>query len=319
VVTITETTTLSAEYEHCDVTAAVTQVNGAPTSVPLDAAGYNITLSQAHNTAQITNTVTCEQNLTLVKVVTFGEEPTSSWTLTATAPAPALAGPTGTHSSTTPVTAPVTAGVHYELMESGGPDTYVQLSWDCVLTEQPTVPVNADDGFVVVPRGQDVTCTVGNATATITLLKHVIDPMPGFEADAWTLTATPADLLGGALPTETLAGAEDDVAGASTFEVRPLHEYTLSEAATTATLAYRQVGLERWDGAAWVPLAEADIVAPGPGETAIYRFVNERIPAVMLPLTGGTSTEAYLISGGAVLLVAVISGIWAARRRRSMT
>lgn len=318
--TITEDTTLSDDYEHCDVSAKVTEVNGATTNTALDDSGFAMTLSAEHNTARITNTVTCTQNLTLVKVVDFGDEPTSSWTLTATAPAGALPGPSGSHSASTPVTAPVTAAVGYSLSESGGPDTYLQAGqWACALTDDPSIDVNVQDGFLVVPRGQDVTCTVHNATARITLLKHVIDPSDGFEADAWDLTATPDPLAGGSLPTETVVGAEAETNGGSSFDVRPNHTYTLSEVTNSTLLAYRQLRLEKLDGTNWVTVDDAEIQAPDPGETATYRFVNERLEPITLPLTGGSSADSFLIAGGVVLLLALAGALIGARRRRSMT
>lgn len=106
------------------------------------------------------------------------------------------------------------------------------------------------------------------------------------------------------------------MAGANTVEVRPGHGYTLSEESTSETLAYRQVALQRLEGSTWVDVDSADIVAPGPGDTAVYRFVNERIPSVALPLTGGASADAFLIGGSATIALAVFAGLWLMVRRR---
>lgn len=313
--TVNETTTLSGEYAYCTVTAVVTQINGTATNTPLPAAGYALTVSQRATTAQITNTVVCAQSLTLVKAVSYGAESPSTWMLTATAPAGAVAGPSGHHSATTPVTAPVTANVAYGLAESGGPANYTQIgAWSCVYTATPSISAPVTNGAVTVPRGRSVTCTVTNATATITLLKNVVGPLPGFEAQDWQLTATPTPLAG--LVPVTRTGAETDVAGANTFEVRPEHAYTLSESTTSSTLAYRQVRLERRDGANWVPQESFTITAPSAGHNVEYRFVNERIPAVILPLTGGMGTDTFLIAGGILLAMAAAAAVWAARRRR---
>lgn len=314
--TVSETVSLGS-YSACDTTAVITRINGAAMNVPLTSAGYGVTVTAPTTAVEVTNTVTCEQNLTLVKVVAHGDEPTSTWMLDADGPAGALAGPAGTHSPSSPVTAPVTSGVPYALAESGGPDTYVAVGdWSCTLTDDVGTVVPVAQGAVTVPRGRDVTCTVTNATASLTLLKHVLDPVPGFQADAWELTATPAALVGGFLPTETRTGAETDVAGANTFEVRPGHEYTLSEASIAQTLAYRQVGLERFDGTNWVPVASGTITAPAAGETATYRFVNAQIPPVTLPLTGGVAADAILIAGAAVIALSAVGALWTIRRRR---
>ncbi|CAN7454030.1 hypothetical protein LJR045_003025 [Microbacterium sp. LjRoot45] len=315
VATVTEEATVSGDYEHCTVEGEVTDINGAPQSTALDADGVDVTLTEEHNTVEITNTVTCEQTLSLVKEVGYGDEPTSSWTLSASGPGSALPGPSGTYTATTPVSAPVSGGATYGLEESGGPLTYVGAGWECALDEDGTA-VTVTDGFMTMPRGQDVTCTIVNSTASLTILKHVIDPQPGFEADAWELTATPDTLSDGPLPTATLVGAETDVAGANTVEVRPGHGYTLSEESTSETLAYRQVALQRLEGSTWVDVDSADIVAPGPGDTAVYRFVNERIPSVALPLTGGASADAFLIGGSATIALAVFAGLWLMVRRR---
>lgn len=126
--------------------------------------------------------------------------------------------------------------------------------------------------------GAAITCTVTNATAALTILKQVIDPRPGFQAADWKVTATPAALPGATLTTETRPGAEYVASGnpASTFDVRPGHGYTLSEAATDLTrkLAYQELRLERLSGSTWVPVAARTISAPPAGQTAVYRFVN---------------------------------------------
>ena len=44
----------------------MTEVNGASTNMALGS-GYQVALSQVHNTATITNTVTCRSTLTLIK------------------------------------------------------------------------------------------------------------------------------------------------------------------------------------------------------------------------------------------------------------
>ncbi|HKP06134.1 MAG TPA: hypothetical protein VJU58_02675, partial [Microbacterium sp.] len=264
--------------------------------------------------------------LTLVKQVGFGAALPSDWTLSAAAAAPARPGPSG-RSGTGGVSAvPVTPGVPYRLAESGGTALYVQVgAWSCVTATGTAVPVTAA-GDVTLPASTTVTCTVTNSAASITLLKQVQDPRPGFEADDWTLTATPAAFGGGALPTVSRPGAEYTPGSntASTFEVRPGHSYTLSErvAETGSRLAYRTVRLERLDGSTWTPVpltaatASATITAPAPGQNAVYRFVNAPVSPTTLPLTGGPSSDAFLIAGSLVLVLALASALWHGRRRR---
>jgi LPXTG-motif cell wall-anchored protein len=164
---------------------------------------------------------------------------------------------------------------------------------------------------------------VTNATASVVLLKNVQSPQTGFQPSTWNLTATPAALAG--LAPTTVAGADYATAGnpSSTFDVRPGHAYTLTEAlAQTGTrLAYRQLRVEvRQPNGTWAPVTTASsgaasITAPAAGQTAVYRFVNAPVQPATLPLTGGTSTDAFLIGGSVVLVLALALAVWHGRRR----
>ncbi len=85
------------------VSSLVTLANGATVSSNLP---FTATLAPGDNSYTITNTVTCISRLTLAKTV-HGTALATGWTLTATAPAGSLPGPSGT----TGVTADVTAGL----------------------------------------------------------------------------------------------------------------------------------------------------------------------------------------------------------------
>ncbi|WP_146082249.1 LPXTG cell wall anchor domain-containing protein [Rathayibacter sp. AY1A1] len=258
-------------------------------------------------------------SLTLVKTVSSGSALPSDFTLSATGPTGALPGPTGRAGSAGVSAIPVTPGVAYRLAETGGAATYVQTApWQCRTDTGAALTVSAA-GDVTPTNGAAVTCTVDNASATITLVKQVLRPQTGFQAADWRVTATPAALAGATLPTETRAGAEYVAAGnpASTFEVRPGHGYTLSEAATDPTrrLAYQELRLERLTGTTWSPVASRTITAPTAGQTAVYRFVNAPVDPTRLPLTGGASTDAFLLGGGSVLTLALGLLLWERRRR----
>lgn len=259
--------------------------------------------------------------LTLVKNVAFGSAPASAWQLAATRSIPtALAGPAGAGGSAALAAVTVSADTAYRLSETGGSATYVQVgTWVCATAGGVAVPVTAA-GDVTLTRGTSVTCTVTNATASLTLLKNVQNPSPGFQPSTWNLTATPATLAG--LAPTTVAGADYTTIGngnlASTFEVRPGHTYTLSEAlAQSGTrLAFRQLRLEqRQSNGTWTPVTSATITAPAAGQNAIYRFVNAPVNPTVLPLTGGASTDAFLIGGSAVLILAFVLAVWHGRRR----
>ena len=257
--------------------------------------------------------------LTLVKNVSFGAAAPSSWQLAATRSLPAaLPGPSGAGGSGAVNAVTVSAGTPYRLSESDGPSTYVQVgSWSCVTASGATVPVTGA-GDVSLTLATAVTCTVTNATASLTLLKNVQSPATGFQPSTWNLTATPAVLAG--LSATTVPGADFVAAGnpASTFSVRPGHTYALSEAlAQSGTrLAYQQLRLElRQPNGSWTPVASQTITAPAAGQTAIYRFVNAPVQPTMLPLTGGTSTDAFLIGGSVLLILAIAFAFWHGRRR----
>ncbi|KAA9088994.1 DUF7933 domain-containing protein [Microbacterium radiodurans] len=258
--------------------------------------------------------------LTLVKEVSFGSALPSDWVLSATAPTGALPGPSGRSGTPQASAINVTPGVPYRLSEAGGSLTYVQTgAWQCRTDAGTAVAVTAA-GDVTLPQGATVTCAVTNATASVTLLKQVTQPGPGFQPANWTVTATPAAFAGGPLPTQSRPGAAYVASGnpASTFEVRPGHTYTLSEAPTTpgSRLAYQTLRLERLQGTTWVSVPSATISAPAAGQNAVYRFVNAPVQPTTLPLTGGMSSDAFLISGGAILAIVLAGAVLHDRRRR---
>jgi LPXTG-motif cell wall-anchored protein len=307
----------------CTVTRGTATSSSTDTSAATDATGYAVRAVPGSiapgNAVDCTFTNRPVATLTLVKTVSYGSAAPSSWQLAATrGAATALPGPSGAGGSGTNNAVPVSADTPYRLSETGGPATYVQVgAWSCVTAAGATVPVTAA-GDVTLTRGTAVTCTVTNATASLTLLKNVQNPSTGFQPSTWNLTATPATLTG--LVARTVAGADFQSAGnaASTFDVRPGHSYTLTEAlAQSGTrLAYRQVRLEqRQANGSWTPVASATIAAPAAGQTAVYRFVNAPVAPTTLPLTGGTSTDAYLITGSALLALALALAVWHGRRR----
>ncbi|MDQ7878373.1 VWA domain-containing protein [Microbacterium sp. QXD-8] len=318
-----ETSTIDAQLlPGCVLTSQqLTAGNGLSTGLPFDLTkgDYIATLVGGANVFEFTNTVTCTQTLELVKVVAApGTEKTSAWTLEAKAPSGALTGPKGTYSASTPVTASVSPAAAYTLSESGGPDTYVPASagWQCVLTGT-TTAVGVSNAKVTVPLGQKVTCTITNTTATLTLLKKTADGSGLAPAD-FTLTGTPAS--GFTLAVLQTPGATAANAGNS-FEVRPAHTYTLAETDDSGTIAYRNLGLQKLKpgtdpalDANWENVASAEVQVAA-GEQAIYRFVNDKVPAVVLPLTGGTASDAFLLLGGAIVSAVVAVAAWRAARR----
>lgn len=236
VVSLNETTSVGSR-DLCRITdSRVTLANGGP---PANGAlPYSATLQPGDNTYTITNTVTCDSQLTLKKTVSNGPTAPSAWNLDAVAPGGALPGPNGA-TGTPSATALVTPNVTYPLVETGDP-RYVQTlglnavpippatgSWDCVQVNAggTVVPGFADglNGGVTVPLGFRVQCTAVNQTASLTLIKNVDNDL-GIDADPsdWTLTATPnAPAIPGLGTAEATTG--------ETVSIRPGKAYTVSE------------------------------------------------------------------------------------------
>ncbi|WP_373292154.1 hypothetical protein [Microbacterium maritypicum] len=318
-VTVAETTQTGFRYQ-----SLVCTVNGAAAATTITTVGTQVRGAVNVDVAPgaVVDCVYTNRpvaTLTLVKNVSFGGAAPSAWQLAATRNlATALPGPSGAGGSGTVNAVPVSAETPYRLSESGGPATYVQVGdWSCVTSSGTAVPVTGA-GDVSLTRGADVTCTVTNATAALTLLKNVQTPATGFQPSTWNLTATPTVLPG--LSATTVPGADYATLGnpTSTFNVRPGHTYTLSEAlAQSGTrLAYQQLRLEqRQPNGTWTTVTSQTITAPAAGQSAIYRFVNGPVQPPTLPLTGGPSSDAFLFGGLMVLGLALALAVWHRRRR----
>lgn len=303
--------------------SATCTVNGTTTPVTFTTAAGVVSgaLPNVGPSAVVACTITNQAvtSLTLVKSVPFGSAAATDWTLTAAGPAGALPGPsgrTGTAATTNVVVSPARA---YRLSESGANAAYVQVgAWQCVDASGAALPVTAA-GDVTLATGAAATCTVTNATATMTLLKDVVTPGSGFVPSTWTVTATPAALTGATLPTQNRVGAAYSAGqnAASTFEVRPGHGYTLSEAPTVSgtRLSYQTLRLERLDGTTWTTVSSRTITAPAAGQNVVYRFVNAPVVGPRLPLTGGMGADAFVLAGGLLLALAVAGAVISRRRK----
>lgn len=331
----------------CQLTsAAITKLNAATVNIPLVSGRHQIDkLSAGNTTVVITNVVECDTELILRKrVADRSSHPAGSaepglWTLSAIAPSGAVAGPSGQSTSLslagagTDPRGAVTPGATYQLAESGGDARYVQTdersrpllnpqstgSMTCVRLDPVTDAElsgfsDGIQGGVAVPRGYLVRCTANNETSHLTLLKH-IEGEATFTAADWNLTAMPAANAFG-LTAETVEGAEVDQ-GLSTFRVRPGHPYTLTEALAAAgnAIAYQQLRVEKLVDGGWTEVDAGATVVLTPGADATYRFVNAAVPPIVLPLTGGTASDLYLLLGGAILSAVISLGAFQAWRR----
>lgn len=344
---IGESTTIDPLLTGCTMTASrVTLADGAVVDLP---APSTFILADGLQSYTVTNTVTCVSRLTLGKIVVGGSATPDQWTLTAyTTPDGAPATGSALFSGTDGVTAEVTPDQVLQLAESNGPAVYVQDdnratpsipstsplasgSWECVQVDAEQNPIPGseftagDDGLVAVPLGLFVRCDAVNRTAQVTLLKLVQNTHQGTRAAVdFLLSATPTARAG--LAGTTVDGGTTVVA-ANTFDVRPGHSYSITEEARTAGAAYLQLGVQKYTGdvapdgsvdhddpSKWVDVDPSALTVAA-GEHAIYRFVNGDPPAFILPLTGGLSTDAFVIVGAVLLLVALGTAVWHVRRK----
>ncbi|WP_262848630.1 VWA domain-containing protein [Mumia quercus] len=255
-VTIAETVTLEApavDPDLCEIgPGAIVEIDGDPvTPIELPAAGRQVELVEGANTYTVRNTVDCESRLTLAKDVEEGTAQPSQWDLSALpgpgTPAGQLPGPSGQAGSAAVTDQVVSAGVPYQLAESGGPPTYVQVdnrtnlqtyplstgSWTCIRIDSngEQIPGFNDglNGGVTVPIAERIQCTATNQTGLLTLAKDVINSSGGTAVPAdFTLRAEPSPLP--AVPGLTDVAVTGAATGdAQSVEVRPNHVYTLSE------------------------------------------------------------------------------------------
>ncbi|WAC67245.1 hypothetical protein OVA14_05770 [Agrococcus sp. SL85] len=315
-----------AGFAFVSASCTVRTAAGATSTVALPGeAGATLTLSPGSAVSCVFTNKVKATTLTLVKQVTFGTAPANLFTLTATAPAGALAGPTGASGAAATTGARITPAVAYRLSESGGPATYAQVgSWTCVNQDNATVPVSTA-GDVTAAQGDSVTCTVRNATASLVILER-IEGSTQLTAGQFSLTSTPAAGVAGLQPT-TVTGSEA-VAPANTIQVRPGHGYSLESTSTAAFIGLR---FERYVGPAvpsgavdhtnpsyWVA-ADPASVSVAAATTSIYRFVATSPTPFSLPLTGGIGADQIQLVGGGLAALAVLAGLALLLHRRRRT
>lgn len=159
--------------------ASLVEINGSMANEDLP---FDTVVLGGTNHFTITNEVTCEAGLTLIKVVDNGDAEATDWTLTATR---VDAGSLAFAGGSTPVSGNVTADASYTLAEDDADSRYVQVGpWSC--TEFATL----EGDEVAVEAGREATCTVHNATGELTLIKVVENPNGGTAVPGdWTLHA----------------------------------------------------------------------------------------------------------------------------------
>ena len=237
-----------------------------------------------------------------------GSAAATDWTVSASGPDDALAGPSGAGAAS----GAVTAGADYALTLSGGSLSYVLGEWTC---SSGGADVDVVDGAVQVPLGSQVECSATVATATLAMLKS-IDPAFGgtLQPEDFLLTATPDDVDAlGLVPVQATGSVTESEA--NTFEVRPGTAYALSE---SSRFAYLGLSLERYDESAiaWITVTDPTSIVLQPGDHAVFRFVNAAPPSLALPLTGGIGADTYLLVGSSVLLLGLAAAATMLHRTR---
>ncbi|MBF0722216.1 DUF7927 domain-containing protein [Sanguibacter inulinus] len=297
-VEVAETTAITGR-DLCEVTGSrITEQDGQTVDLPVPS---TITLEAGDgNRLTVTNTVTCEAELTLVKQVAGGPAQPTDWALDAVAPDGSLPGPSGA-TGTPGATALVTPGVRYPLVESGD-GRYVQTirpgavlvppstgSWQCEqVTEDGTVVPGFNDGInggVTVPLGFRVRCTSVNQSATLTLVKEVVNDDTGTAEPAdWSLTATPTGDVPDDVVTESVTGSTEGV----TVQVRPGTVYDLTESGPEG-YALASLECSTGPGDTFVPATSVNLAAL---DSVTCVFVNDDVPPPPSWLLSKTSDPA---------------------------
>lgn len=297
--------------------------------IPVAEGGYRSDALAAGLTRfTVTNTLTCEQSLTLDIDVEGGNATSADWELTAysTPEDPSRGKPvfTGTGGNAKHAVSP---GQTFQLAAAKGPRVYVQDqrsassrsplatgSWRCLQTgvSGEGASIGGSDGTIKVPLGAAVNCTATTRTAGATLLKHVVNEHGGtISAEDFELGAE-SELDGTALVAGPVAGSETEN-GNSSLLVRPGQRYVVKENSLNANLAFQTGELQRYTGvpdadgqvdhaddALWETLPDGEFVVAAEGHE-IYRLVSYDVAPSVLPQTGGIGTLPYLL-GGAVLI-----------------
>ena len=176
---------------------------------------------------------------------------------------------------------------------------------------------------MTVEAGKDVTCTVTNTTAELTVLKYVKDKSTGLKPSDVTVSAEAKTATQKSM---SVKGSEE-VSKDNSIAVLPGAEFALSEKSDVAYLANK---LEKYVGTNpnkpdmnaandWQEVDRTKPVSVQPGEHAVYRFVNSAPPQVVLPLSGGISRTVFVVLALGLLGLGTTTIVLARRRQRLAT
>lgn len=197
--------------------------------------------------------------------------------------------------------------------------------WSCTDNEGKKVDIAKGEKTesVTVEAGKDVTCTVTNTTAELTVLKYVKDKSTGLKPSDVTVSAEAKTATQKSM---SVKGSEE-VSKDNSIAVLPGAEFALSEKSDVAYLANK---LEKYVGTNpnkpdmnaandWQEVDRTKPVSVQPGEHAVYRFVNSAPPQVVLPLSGGISRTVFVVLALGLLGLGTTTIVLARRRQRLAT
>lgn len=201
----------------------------------------------------ITNTVSCDSQLKLVKVVqnnNGGTATSADWKLTYTG------GPVGGVASGTTVT--LTPG-SYTIGETAGPAGYTQTGLVCT--------TGLAGNVVTLPVAQLVTCTFTNTDSPATLtLEKLVSGAPGVSNTNWILTASDGGI-------EVLNGA-----GGATGQVDANTPFVLSEGPAPGFTGASDFTADAWqcstNGGQWYGLVAGELPGLPLGSDTICQLTN---------------------------------------------
>ena len=344
-VRIEEVVDISKDRAGCRLASAqVTAINGKELDVPevvLDEGYVSSDLVAGVNRFTLTNTVECEQSLTLNTKAQGGDAVPEDWALAAySTPEDPTTGEILFTGVSGVANTDVPADQTLQLAATNGPSVYVQDdnrsdpsisplasgSWQCAqldeagrkLEEAPST--GGADGTVKVPLGGTVECTATSRTAELTLLKHVINENGGtLEPGDFTLLAGAA-FEGVELSSGPVTGSEER-SDDTTVLVRPRASYRVTEDPVDGNLAYRTGELQRYlgseeadhevdhqDSRLWETVSDAELSVAA-DRHATYRLVSYDVAPSILPQTGGIGTVPYLFGGAMLVALAVMLAI----------
>ncbi|MEJ6488116.1 SpaA isopeptide-forming pilin-related protein [Leucobacter sp. USCH14] len=288
----------------CRLTSATISGSGI-TGTPALGSPTSVVLPAAANEYTVTNTVTCEQTLTLVKQVTNGFGG-------ALAPA-AWSGRLHAQQSGSPRLdfatgqSRVVATGSYVISERQL-DGYELTGIACQgATFSPATST------LTIARGQQATCTLTNrdlpGDATWSKVGPDGDALAG---SRWTLTgpagSTPLVIDDCTAASAAACTGRDANPGAGDFRLTGLSwgEYTLTE--TTAPAGFVRD-----------PTVHRFTISASQRTASLGALTNQQADGPALPLTGGTGSDAFTIIGSSVLGVGIIAAVVFGLRRRAVS